>query len=154
MSWCDTSCSTSSKSTLTMMNTNILVILLTLFVHSTQAYIGVIRQSNGTDIELRTWYKDKNQCGETTVLSTNNELIVFEGEQRCGYICQWIGGKPYSSYTTSAGGALTCKKDKDIRQGNITYFYCFDKTSIKIWWQSLNKNSLFVDKMGQCFFQC
>lgn len=103
----------SGKLTLTMTA----VLLMTLFIYPTQAYLGVIRQANGTDIELRTWYKDKKQCGETTVLSTNNELIVFEGEQRCGYACQWIGGKPYSSYKTSAGGALTCKKDKDIRQG-------------------------------------
>lgn len=116
--------STSGKLVLT----TITVLLLILFIHPTQAYLGVIRQPNGTDIELRTWYKDKNQCGETTVLSTNNELIVFEGEQRCGYVCKWIGGKPYSSYTTSAGGALTCKKDKDIRQGKkIVLLFIFIK---------------------------
>ena len=93
-------------------------LLLMLSLYSTEAYLGVIRQANGTDIELRTWYRDKKQCGETTVL-TGNGLVVFEGEQRCGYICQWKGGEPYSSYKTGTGGALTCSTDKLIRQGKM-----------------------------------
>ena len=99
----------------------LLVLLHNLLNHGAESYIGVIRQSNGTDIELRTWDKATGQCGETTVLSNSSPLVIYESVSRCGYVCQWLNGEPYSSYTTAPGGALSCSKDKDIRQGKFLW---------------------------------
>eukprot|EP00111_Clytia_hemisphaerica_P000274 TCONS_00000700-protein len=80
----------------------------------TRSYKGVLRQSNGTDIELRRWYKDLQRCGETFVV-TQNQPILFDDET-CGYTCLWQDGVPSSSNEVQPGGGLTCENDQNIRQ--------------------------------------
>ena len=84
------------------------------------AYLGVLRYPNGTDIDLRKWNTEQNYCGGTSRLITQNELVRFS-DTRCGYVCEWNNDETYSSDVVMPNGALTCRSDRDIRDGKTFY---------------------------------
>ena len=92
---------------------------LVLLTRKAISYKGVIRQSNGTDIELRRWYKDQQRCGDTFVVTQNKPIEI--DDDTCGYKCLWKDGEPHSSNTVQPGGGLTCESDQNIRQGKCEY---------------------------------
>jgi len=79
------------------------------------AYLGVLRYSNGTDIELRRWNKELKYCGAREEF-TQNKLVVFN-DTRCGYTCISINSEAYSSYIIAPNDGLTCQSDRSIREG-------------------------------------
>lgn len=82
---------------------------MTLLFNFATGYIGVIRYSNGTDLEIQRWHNSTAICGDSTVVG---EPYTVLDDLYCGYMCS----NTHSSYWTNDNTGLSCLSDEKIRQ--------------------------------------